>query len=243
MRRRRHGRRAGAGAGLAFLLVVLGGPPACSTFEESPGTPAEEAGAPDVDPGDAGGDAVFADSDTETDGATSEDAGGACGDEVLLGNANANSNATDGLGPDSVDAYGYLALKVGTARCFHFFLAAPRKNAVNVGVYESTNNTAPSSKLPTTLIAQSTIDAPKVGWNVVRLNRSLDITPATTLWLAVSPLPESGKGLTIQVTKSGTCAQTSYLRGADTKDGVLVAEFTSPRDYADFCEMAAYLSP
>lgn len=239
MRRWRRWLAASAGATCALLLA----PTACSTFGESPEPPTGEGGA---DAGSADvGPAPDVALDAEGGGQTDAPPGASCtSEEVLIGSSVVGGKGEDSVGPDFTDAYGYVALTAGTARCFHFYLTSARTNAVNVGVYQSSETAKPNDRVPTILVAQGTIENPRVGWNVAPLNIPRDVTVGTVLWLAVSPLYEGGADLGLHATENqALCSQRMFLRASTTTNGALPGEFAIGSSYPNFCDMAAYLSP
>jgi hypothetical protein len=158
------------------------------------------------------------------------DDAGACKGPLLVGSSDISAASSDMVAMGSTDAYGYLAVTTGTARCAWVHLLSAG-TGLQLGVYSHSSPGGPSQ-----LQATATIAVPKVGWNVAILDMTISITQATKLWLA---LLVTGTAPTIRV--SSSCLDSTLTRVSRT--GFTMPQTFNGTSTGTDCSAPFYLTP
>jgi hypothetical protein len=158
-----------------------------------------------------------------------------CSDTLLVGSNVMAGTVDDGMGHNVMDTYGYIAINNGTAACGWLYVQDPVPPIAGLGIY------APgSSGKPGALLGKAIFYAPVHGWNVAKINVTLDITTGTTVWMGGTGFTS---GLGVREHENGGCGALHDWAGGVGNTDFLNPADPNPASFTTACEELAYLAP
>lgn len=218
------------------LLLLASSLTACSLLTDLDGFVSTRAAESAGDAGpieDARPIVTSTDSGPPADAADATPPDGECSEVLLVGNKTLDGSIADGLPNGVIDAYGYEVAQAGRATCVWVYLEGT-EGSVALGVYSHDANQGH----PGALVARAVVEAPKLGWNGVKLEKPLDVPKPATFWIGLSPLAGSADNRT----HKGPCGGLNLHAGPSGSTGT-PDTFSVADDAPGFCEALMYLAP
>jgi hypothetical protein len=162
------------------------------------------------------------------------DASATCVDPtVIAGNSDITNRTTDNTPAPYIDAYELPVVTSARAGCAWIYLAATPPPAFQMGVYADAADGGPS-----TLLAQTNVTSPLLGWNAAPLDKPIDVKTGAPVWLGWTVTTGN---VTVKVVNAGCTTPGVHTDKLDGGVGTLPTTFNVTSVDNTYCSPAAYL--